>query len=268
MGRLDIYLVLTAVVVYGLATVLFLTGTIFSKERVTTWAVRAGFLGMALHTGGVILRWWISGHAPSNLYELNSLGGLLAVAYYLWNVRKRQDLKILGLVLFPLVLLLIGYGFTKFSEVEPLKPEYQSFWLTLHIIFAFTATACYVLSFCGSVIYVLRGFKIAAPYLEKAPGDRILNDLNARLNALGFANHALMILTGAIWAQQAWGSYWSWDPIETWSLITWLVYGLYLHLFFTLNWRGKRIQILNLLAFAIIVISYWLVPHLPVRNFL
>lgn len=259
----DIYLVLGVIGLYAAAAICYLFAVIFNKEKLNGFALWIGVAGASLHTVAVILRWYLSGHSPTTLYELNSFGGWLVVLAFLVARYWRRDLNLLGIVVFPLAFLAIGWGLTKYTLIEPLKPEYQSFWLTLHVIFAFLATACYALSFSAAVLYLWNYKGIS----KKIPSPALLEELSAKFIGAGFINHAVMIITGAIWADVTWGRYWNWDPVETWSLVTWIIYGIYLHLYFTMGWRDKKLACLSVSAMIIIIFAYYYIPHLPARIF-
>ncbi|GAW93593.1 cytochrome c biogenesis protein CcsA [Calderihabitans maritimus] len=259
----DVYLVLGVIGLYALATIGYLFGIIFNKDKLNRIALWIGATGAFFHTVAVVLRWYLAGHAPTTLYELNSFGGWLAVLAFLLARYWRRDLNLLGMVVFPVVFLVMGWGLTKYTLIEPLKPEYQSFWLTLHVLFAFLATACYLLSFSAAVLYLWGNKRV----LKKLPPRQVLEELSAKFIGVGFINHAVMVITGSIWADVTWGRYWGWDPVETWSLVTWLIYGLYLHLYFTMGWRGRKLAWLAVIAMGVVIFAYYYVPHLPVKIF-
>lgn len=259
----DTYLVLGVIGLYAIAAIGYLFSAIFNKEKLNTYALWVGIIGVFFHTVAVVLRWFLSGHSPTTLYELNSFGAWLAVLAFLVSQYWRRDLKMLGMVVFPLAFLVMGWGLTKYTLIEPLKPEYQSFWLTLHVIFAFLATACYTLSFSAAVLYLWNNNRIS----DKLPPSATLEELSAKFIGAGFINHAIMVITGSIWANVTWGRYWNWDPVETWSLVTWIIYGIYLHLYFTMGWRGRKLAWLSVGAMIIVIFAYYYIPHLPVKIF-
>ncbi|HWI54453.1 MAG TPA: cytochrome c biogenesis protein CcsA [Desulfobacteria bacterium] len=259
----DIYLVMGVIGLYAAATIGYLFSVIFNREKLNRIAFWIGATGAFFHTIAVILRWYLSGHSPTTLYELNSFGGWLAVLVFMVTRHWRRDLNLLGMVVYPFAFLIMGWGLTKYTVIEPLKPEYQSFWLTLHVVFAFLATACYILSFSAAVLYLWNHKTI----FTRLPSPAVLEELSARFIGAGFINHAVMVITGAIWADITWGRYWNWDPVETWSLITWIIYGIYLHLYFTMGWRNRKLAWLSVGAMIVIIFAYYFIPHLPARIF-
>jgi ABC-type transport system involved in cytochrome c biogenesis permease subunit len=158
----------------------------------------------------------------------------------------------------PVMLLMLGVGLNTKTEMIPLSPPYKSNWLFIHIGFSWFAWGCFVVATVCAVIYLLKkSEKPQGWFLSKFPDRGILDELMVRLVLFGFVCQGLMIAAGAIWAHQLWGRYWGWDPIETWSLICWLVYGVVLHLRLMLNWRGAKTAILVILALVTAIVYFW-----------
>lgn len=266
MLRADVILIMATALLYSGIFLFFVFGLVTKKEGFIRYATKAGWIGLFLNLAAVVIRWLQAGHPPVNMFELNSLGVCLAIALYLFLQWKVRELRVVGVVVFGFTAILLGWSLTLFTGVETLKPEYQSIWLVAHIFSAFTALAFYLMSFAISCLYFLNKSLGRGNY-SAAAGEALMDEYNVRLVAAGFVSHALMLITGAIWAQEAWGSYWSWDPVETWTLLAWLLYGLFLHLYFSFGWRGVKLQIMTLAAFPIIVFCYWWIPHLPLSNF-
>lgn len=262
----DLVLAIIATALYSFTAVGFWLAVVLKKTEVVPKVLLLALFGLGVNLISVGYRWYVTGHAPGNLYELNNVGALLAVLVYFVLQWKCVNLRMLGLIVFPAVALLLGWSLTLPNGFEQLKPEYQSIWLILHIFAAFTASAFYLLSFSSSCVYLVRRYLLTnAKWM--LPFGNLLEEGNVRLVSAGFVFHAAMLASGAIWAQQAWGSYWSWDPVETWSLISWLFYGIILHSYFSLSWRGVRMQLMTVVGFTTIVFSYWYIPHLPLTNF-
>jgi len=151
-----------------------------------------------------------------------------------------------------LALVILGNGIMAPAEHAPLEPPYRSSWLAVHVAFAWVAFGAYLVSaaMAGSYLWTTRGGRAR----ESAAA---LDEVAAKLVAVGFLAHSVMIASGAIWAHGLWGRYWAWDPIETWSLVTWLIYGAYLQLRFTLGWKGRRAAWLGIAAAAGVVITFF-----------
>jgi len=239
--------------------------------RIGTWI---SLTGMIIHGAAIILRWmesyWLGiGHAPlSNLYEsLVFFSWTIVLLYQLVEWRTKN--RILGAFVMPLAFLALAYAsFSPHisSHIQPLIPALQSNWLITHVITCFLGYAAFAISFSLSIMYLLKGIdnKVKSNSLTKhIPKQGILDDLNYQMVVIGFLMLTLGIITGSVWAHSAWGSYWSWDPKETWSLITWFIYAAVLHSRMVRGWRGKRISILCLIGFGCVLFTYFGVNYLP-----
>ena len=134
------------------------------------------------------------------------------------------------------------------GSIQPLIPALQSNWLHVHVFTCFIAYASFAISFLCGLLYLFRS--------KSHPAQRKLEEINYQGVMVGFPMLTAGILTGAVWAHYAWGSYWSWDPKETWSLITWIVYALFLHARFTRGWKGRRIALLSIIGFMSVIFTY------------
>ena len=146
------------------------------------------------------------------------------------------------------VLLLLAASFLP-SEARPLMPALQSTWLHIHVLTAITAYGSFAIAFCLAGVYLVQENSKATSEL------RHLDQLIYRLVVLGFVFLSLVIITGAVWAEQVWGNWWTWDPKETWSLVTWLVYAAYLHARRTYNWKGRKSAIMVIIGFVVVLIT-------------
>jgi cytochrome c-type biogenesis protein CcsB len=223
-------------------------------------------LVFGLHTAGIGFRWVESyqmgiGHAPlSNLYEsLVFFSWCIALALIVARLRFKLDIVVLlGL---PLVFLTMASTALLDPSIKPLIPALQSNWLIAHVITCFLGYSGFAVSFVAALLLLLtRGSEFAAKYL---PRKDILDEVVYRSVLVGFPLLTVGIITGAAWADYAWGSYWSWDPKETWSLITWLVYSAFLHARLARGWTGDRTAILSVVGFAAVLFTYFGVNYLP-----
>lgn len=150
-----------------------------------------------------------------------------------------------------LLLFIVIYMPDQYKELTPLMPALKSPWLSIHVITAAIAYAGFTLAAGLSLVHLLRANQTED--IEKSIYQVV---------AAGFAMLSLSIVFGAIWAEQAWGSYWSWDPKETWALITWIIYALYLHLYKKREWKGKNVTILVIAGFVLVLFSFFGVNYL------
>ena len=256
---------------YLFCALAYFGGAIFRHKRLLLVGTALGWSTFALQTVAVLLRWWESyqlgyGHAPlSNLYESLVFAAWAIMLVYL-ILEQRSKLRTLGL--FPALFAFLAMAYASFStsmdsRIQPLVPALKSNWLIAHVITCFVGYAAFAVA-CGiSVIYLLKAIsgKPSNPkpqgLLDRFPDLRQLDELNYQMIIFGFLWLSIGIITGAIWANSAWGTYWSWDPKETWSLITWIMYATLLHARTMRGWRGKRVAWLSLIGFGCVLFTYF-----------
>lgn len=249
----------------GIATMLYLVAFFLHilyfaarKKWLTTAIWYTIYAALAVHTAGIALRWAESyglgiGHVPlSNNYE--------SLIFFSWSIflllivmRKRLSYPVITFIATLASLFFMSYASLWPSverNIQPLIPALQSNWLHVHVVTCFLAYAAFAISFACGILYFFRSKWIVPP-------GETLEDINYKSIIIGFSMLSSGILTGAVWAQYAWGSYWSWDPKETWSLVTWIVYALFLHARFAGGWKGNRIAILSVLGFMSVIMTYF-----------
>jgi len=229
-------------------------------------------IGLILHSVGLALRWMEThqtgyGYVPlSNMYEsLIFFSWTIVLIYLILEFKYRQ--KIIGVFVTPFAFLAIALtsiipGVD--ARITPLVPALQSNWLTIHVTTCFFGYASFAVSFGISILYLVRDRKedAAAGLSKWLPSTAILDEINYKSIVIGFPMLTLGIVTGAAWANYAWGTYWSWDPKETWSLITWFVYAAFLHARLTRDWRGRKAAILSIVGFVAVLFTYFGVNYL------
>jgi len=259
----------TTTFAYMVCALFYISGLTF---RYRPLLVSGGFVGLGallVQTAGILLRWKESyalgyGHAPlSNLYEsLVFAAWAIMLIYLLFEFRTEQ--RTLGV--FPSLFAFLAMAYASFSpqidsKIQPLVPALKSNWLIAHVIACFLGYAAFAVAAGVSILYLVRKSSTANPHPKGIPGlipePRQLDEFNYQLILFGFLWLSLGIITGSVWANSAWGSYWSWDPKETWSLITWLVYAAVLHTRSVQGWRGKRVAWLSLMGFACVLFTYF-----------
>ncbi|GAB3264704.1 c-type cytochrome biogenesis protein CcsB [Alteromonas gracilis] len=191
----------------------------------------------------------------SNMYEFTLSATFAAMATYL-VVLKRYKLAWLAPILTGLVVvILMADSLVLYEPVTPLQDALRSPWLVIHVVAAVIATGAFMLGGIASALYLL---KVRMPRrLQRVPGLESLDRLAYRMHAFGFPVWTFAaLITGPIWAFEAWGSYWSWDPKEVWAFITWVVYAGYLHARATAGWRGERAAVLALIGLATLLFNF------------
>ncbi len=242
-------------IAYGSSFVLFATSVVFRRPPLADRAVLAGWAGLLIHTAAVTLRWVQTGYPPFVSYhESMSASAWFGVLTFLLAQQRFSFVRVAGIGVMPLVTLLMGWAGTRPVGFDVLPIGLQSFWLFIHASFATMAAGCFLFaSGVGMVrLYKTRINGALGTDLEAAAVERY-DEFNFRLVLLGFLFWGMMITSGAIWADLAWGRYWAWDPIELWSFVTWLVYALYLHIYVT--WRRLRGRFLAYYSAAAVVFA-------------
>jgi cytochrome c-type biogenesis protein CcsB len=227
---------------YAIATVAYLAYLVKPSGplgKAAHWIIILGFL---THCATIVSRYVAAGHTPiTNLHESLSFFSLAIIGLFI-VFEHRYKLHILGSFVVPvaLVLMIAALGFP--TAIGELNPALKSRWLAVHTIFAFCGYAAFTVSFGAAVMYLiqqrfLKRKKFGSLY-QKLPSLDVLDDISYKCLTFGFPLLTFAIISGAIWAETAWGTYWSWDPKETWSLITWFVYAALLHGRLITGWRG------------------------------
>ena len=242
-------------VLFVMATMAYLAGLLLRSEFTEKVATALTWSATTMGLVGLIVRWRESylisydvGHIPvSNLYEVFILFSIITALLYLFYERRYQT-RSLGffvlLVISAAVVFQLWYTFSKGAhEIQPLVPALQSYWMKIHVPANFVGYGAFALAAMIGVAYLLKSWRQTSKpqgLLALALPDLvIMNDLMYKSIALGFAFFTIATVLGALWAAEAWGGYWSWDPKETWALIVWLNYAAWLHMRMTKGWNGR-----------------------------
>ena len=208
----------------------------------------------AFLTASLAFRAVASGHGPfANMYEFSLAFVWGAVGIYLY-FEFRYGLRTLALLVLAVSLGLMAYATTVPSAIDPLVPALQNdLLLTVHVAVAILAYGAFAVAFGAALLFLFQRHD-TVHWLPRAAA---LDEIGYKAVMLGFPMMALVVILGAVWAEIAWGSYWSWDPKETASLLTWLIYGGYLHARVLRGWRGTRSALLLILGFAATLFTYF-----------
>ncbi len=188
-----------------------------------------------------------------NMYEFTLAGAFMVALLYLLLYRRFQFAWLSPLVLGFVVTVLMIDVIWLHEQVAPLTEALSSYWLVIHVVSAVIATAAFTLGGMTSILYLIkaRSPEKSTGYIARLPEPRDLDRISYRLHAFGFPVWTFAVLiTGPIWAHEAWSSYWNWDPKEVWAFITWVVYAAYLHARSTAGWKGRKAAILALVGLA------------------
>lgn len=245
---------------YFLSFVLFFLYAVTRRESLGRTATILLGVGLLANTINLVVRGMAAGRVPfSNLYE--------SLVIFMWGIACcliwfmiRWRIYLIGSVTLPIVLAMAFYATTVKQDIESLMPALKSEWMVYHVATAIIAYGAFAVSFGLALLYLARDYlewrKSGSRYLEMIPDLAKLDVLIYRVIAFGFPFLVLLIITGAIWAEQAWGQYWSWDPKETWSLVTMLIYAGFLHARYFLKWRGRLSAYFAILGFISVIFCY------------
>jgi cytochrome c-type biogenesis protein CcsB len=250
-----------AVALYGLSAFAYILGFIGRSTRLFLLGLGASAAGFVPHTLHIVVRWVSGGTTPFiTIAESITLGIWVSVLFHLLVQLRTRNLRPLGVLVMPVAFVLMGWGAMLQTPPQAgLVPALQSAWLWVHIVGASTGFSSVLIAAALGLLFLLRSRGQGGVY-DMLPAPAALDDLSYRFVIGGFTMYGLMIVSGAFWANQVKGSFWNWDPVEVWSLVSWLVYGIYLHLRITFGWRGQRLAIYSLVAMVAMVVSYWGIP--------
>jgi cytochrome c-type biogenesis protein CcsB len=231
-------------------------------ERFGRIGLSLATLAFLLHLGGMVCRGLAVERVPwGNMYEFSSMSALAAMGVFLGLTRK-YDIRWLGVFVVTPVLLTLGLAVTVlYTDAEQLQPALQSYWLVIHVIAAVTSAGVFTVGAVVSVLYLIRerAERVAPGAPSRLPSAESLDRLAYRIHAFVFPLWTFAVIAGAIWAENAWGRYWGWDPKETWAFITWVVYAAYLHARATAGWKGRRAAAIALTGFGCFLFNYFVI---------
>jgi len=251
---------------YAFGAALAMIGLVLKKERLATAAVYLCAGGFLLHAVTLGARISYTGHIPvASRYENVLTGAGIVMLFNLVAVLRRPGLKPLLSFAAPFALLMLGYGLLNQPRYTTMSLVLDNLWMFVHIFFAWLAYGAYSVAAALGTVYLLRArgrhegsdHEGLPPLFARLPDLPVLDDLIFRVIILGFLAHVVMIATGSIWARDLWGTYWNWDPVETWALLSGLIYALWIHLRLTFGWRGRRMAWLSVGALLTVLIAFW-----------
>jgi cytochrome c-type biogenesis protein CcsB len=253
---------LVSMVVYALAGVGFIYSFVFKNPKIVSKVTLLVGLGFLAQTIAIFARFNATGHLPwSGHYEYALMGGWFIIAGTLFVGWQNKQLQGLAVGTVPLVLIMLGYGYMQNPALTPMAASLKTIWLYIHVYFAWLSFGAYSLAMAAGVVFLLKqkseARDVPNPAYDRFPSLGRLDELIFRYVVFGFITDTIMISAGAIWAKDLWGSYWAWDPVETWSLISWLIYGITIHLRVTFGWREKRLAWLAIAALSSVIICFF-----------
>lgn len=243
---------------YAFSTAFFFIAVSFRKEWGYLWGRAAAVLGLLPHAAAIGFRWAEVGHGPYNSrYEVVSANAFVLVAAYILTSITVKRLKGLGVFALPTAFILMGWAVSAFGVKGEVPIIFKSYWLFLHIGFAKAFAASIIMASACAVAYLVKSHDAAR--LSGFPGKEKLELYATQFLFISFLFLSVMIVAGSLWAHQSWGRYWAWDPIETSSLVTWMVFGIILHFKVLHRWSGPRMAWLTMVALAFSIVTLYVV---------
>jgi cytochrome c-type biogenesis protein CcsB len=250
-----------AITIYFAAVIIGFVDIIKAGRGAARLMMLVAGLGLAIHTVSIVHRYVVGGHLPiASPHEAASFFAW-CIVFLFFALEYRYRLGLLGSFVMPVVFLLMLAAALLSKDFKPLSPVLQSNWLGIHTFFAFMGNAAFALAAAIGIMYLVQEHYLKTKHLgdlfTRLPDIQTLDYVGYRLITLGFPLLTLAMITGAVWANSAWGAYWRWDPREVWSLITWLIYAMILHARLVAGWRGRRASILSIVGFATIILAFF-----------
>lgn len=247
--------------IYLFVTASYLVFFFNQNPRIQILARYGMVVAAVSHLGYTVVRYLSVGYTPiTSNHEAVSFFALAVCLSYL-SFRWRYQVKNFGVFVSPIIFGLMLVSYFSSTKVTELSPVLQSLWLPVHASIAILANAFLTLAFCGGVMYLLQEREIKGKHFgmfyTRLPSLESLDNLNNHCLTAGFLLLTLGIVTGSFWAEQAFGTYWQWDPKETWSLVTWLIYAAILHQRFTAGWRRRKAAILAVIGYVVVLFTFW-----------
>jgi cytochrome c-type biogenesis protein CcsB len=246
--------------IYIFSTLFYLLYFAFNRYLFERIGFISLFSALVTHFISLLLRYFEGGYTPiTNIYESLSFFALCIGAFFIF-VRHTYGVHILGSFIVPAISFILAISAFLDHDIRPIPPYLKSYYLPIHAAFSFIGNGIFFTSFIVSLLYL-----IVENYIKKKkipffamrlPSLELLDRINVRCISIGFPFLTLGIISGSVWASLAWGSYWSWDPKEVWSLITWLIYAIVIHRRLIVGWKGRKTAFMMIIGFFSILITF------------
>ena len=244
-----------------LATLHYLLFLVYRNPVVPRVARFALYLTVTAQIAFFVTR-FMNGGIPfgTSLYEsLVFFSGCIVTSYLLISVKYK--VPVVGAFVVPVAFIItVAAALLPNKGIGEIPPALNSYWLFIHVPLSFMGDALFALAFGSGIMYLLQEKQLKnkrpGTFYHTLPSLEVLDSLNYRALTIGFPLLTLGVITGSIWAQYAWGAYWQWDPKETWSLITWLIYAGVLHARLTVGWRGRKAAWFSIIGFAAVLFTF------------
>ncbi len=266
MESLQTPIMTVTIIGYILALLIYVLCFILSKAYLKRLGRIFTLIAFVMTTVLLGIRALLIGTLPlTNLFEFG-LFFVWGIALVFIIIDHKYDMWTTGMFVLPIAIVLLLWLFTLDTSVRPMMPALRSNWLFVHVLTAVVAYGAFAVSFALSIMYLVKDWFLSHNTNNKMiatlPSLKLLDEISYKVIFIGMPFLTIMLVTGAIWAEFSWGSYWSWDPKETWALITWFIYAAYLHVRLMKNWRGKRAAVLSIIGFCAVLFTFIGVSYL------
>lgn len=261
--KYEVILHWAAVLVYIAAAFFFVQGVVFRKEQAFMQGMKLIVFGLVVHGLALLIRWSYAYHGPYLLkYEVLSSNAWIVLATFIFLFFRYPRLRFTGVFVVPVSFLMIAVALFSNPGIRRLPPGYVGVWLIAHILFNKLAVGAFLIAIALMIFAVMKAKGSTRQFLDRLPDNEALDEYIYKFTAFGFCFWTVTIVAGAIWADQSWGRYWGWDPVEIWSLITWLLLGTYLHLRLFFGFRGMKGMAFLALCYGVSALTIFCLPFL------
>ncbi len=229
-------------------------------ERLGNMGASVLVLGVALHLAAIVLRGFATHRFPlGNMYEFVTMATAAAMAVGMVFLRGERFRSIWVFLLVPVLILMFVAATVLYADAAPVVPALRSYWLPIHVTIVSTGSGVMLVSGVASVLFLLTRYRPELGLVKRLPDARTLDRLAYQTAIVGFPLFGAGVILGAIWAESAWGRFWGWDPKETMSFITWVVYAAYLHARATSGWRDTKAAWINVAGFVAMLFNLFII---------
>lgn len=259
----DVFFFYVAFAFYAASMIFFIIYPAAKSRFIANLASGLLYVGIIPHTIALILRWHLAGHSPySNMYEyMSSMAWMAVIIFAIFNIKYKKP--IIGTFVAPICFMLMVSASLMPKEIsQQLMPALQSYWFEIHVSMAVLGEGAFTVAFGVSLMYLFRDWLTKKnpnnKTAEMLPSLEALDSINYKAISIGYPLFTIgALFAGAIWANEAWGTFWSWDPKETGALIVWLFYTAYLHARYVKGWSGSKAAWMSIIGFLLALASFF-----------
>lgn len=252
-----------AVALYGASTLFYAFGFIRKKEPLLRQGLIVSALGFISHTICVAMYWTRPSQLSFSTFQVINDAAWSGIFVFLLVSVVAKSLRPAGVLVTSFTMLTLVWAAISKKEISSTPPSFDTPWFWVHVITSAFAYGFMLVAAANALLYLFKTRNAGDVFYDRLPDLKKLDDSNYLFISIGFVMLTLMIISGAFWTQSVYGNYWAWDPLEVQSLISWLVYAIWLHLRLTLGWRGVKLAWYALFALPVMVISIWGLPFVP-----